>query len=1095
MGKLQIYKASAGSGKTHLLTEFYLKLACEQPENFKHILAVTFTNKAADEMKGRILLKISDIILKGDKAEHASALKEHLKCNDKELIERARSVRKTILHNYSDFKVGTIDSFIQRIIRAFSFELNLNSGYEIEFDTDKVINDLTELLLNQIPEDPQLKAWLVQLIEDKMDEGAAWDIRNEIKELSKELFKEEYNKPKVNENVLDGDGIDKTQALQLLKRIKSEFERDMLKLSEEYLSVIQSHGIDPNQQGSVFKTLYNFFGKSVPGKNYEVKTLALRNSINGIENWYAKSAKKEVVLTVESVYPLLSSVVNRFFTLLNEKSELYYSALAILKQFYAFGIIDNTGAFLPDYRNDNNLLLISDITLLLKELIGKNDAPFIYEKAGNRFKHILIDEFQDTSRYQWQIFKPLFLNALSQSYNNLIVGDVKQSVYRWRNGDWKLLLHGVKDDIGEELTVDKGLDTNWRSKKNIVQFNNTVFKFLPEILQRLYNRLNSDIPDESHPQIAPEQPRKNTIIEAYESCLQKLPDKPGLEGGKVVVKFFDNSLTSDAYVDALAGHLPQTIDKLLKSGCYKPEDIGILVRRNEDAENTVRLINRFKKSDANALNYALISPKSLKLSESGAVKILAAAMKYIYEPSDRLNLAELLYYHNNTDETVDLNQLFASGLDQKQSGFLPKELFDKTVDTGGSLYDLCEQLIHIFDLTKNHDDFPYIRAFRELVYDQSFGKSSGLSEFIDYWEEKGRYSTIEFPESADAVRIMTIHKSKGLAFKVVFIPFADWSIDNANKGPMLWVNPQIPGLEAFGKVPVKYSASLEKTLFKEAYYEEKLMAYTDAINMLYVAFTRAKEELYVYTTDVKEANEPKTIGHALYKVCAANENIVPESISDTINPSEFYDNSSKEFCLDSNHLPGPLAESTDLLNMQTADYNLNTLSDNGFDWSKRLNIIYRSGDFFIESSKDIEEKVNHGILMHRIFSEIISPDDIEATIKNLVFEGVITENESNELKEKVLEVISRPSVADWFSHNYEVRNEEALLTLSGEIKIPDRVLINDEKIIVIDFKFGKKHDKYDEQLKEYSRLLELAYSRKPEAYLYFVEDDTVRKVV
>jgi ATP-dependent exoDNAse (exonuclease V) beta subunit len=353
---------------------------------------------------------------------------------------------------------------------------------------------------------------------------------------------------------------------------------------------------------------------------------------------------------------------------------------------------------------------------------------------------------------------------------------------------------------------------------------------------------------------------------------------------------------------------------------------------------------------------------------------------------------------------------------------------------------------------------------------------------------------MDFPESTDAVRIMTIHKSKGLAFKVVIIPFTDWRIEPGSKGPLLWVESPFSDFKTIRAVPVKYSSYLEQTNFSQAYYEEKLQSYMDALNMLYVACTRAKDELYIYSSRYKETpGGPSNIGHFLYK--AVSE---PYSTGDRLNdlyiePSDLFKLETQEFLFDDAHA-GPIGSSSEhKQEIIDADLNLNDMEEAGIDIFNQLKIKYKSSDFMIEFDQEIESKVNYGILMHTIFSRIRTTEDIDKVIQEMHFEGLLTYTECSVIQDKIKAILSRPNVQGWFSEGYEIHNEEALLTMSGNIKIPDRVLINEEKVIVIDFKFGKHYEKYSAQIKEYARLLEEVYNKPSEAYIYYVEDDRVER--
>ncbi len=353
---------------------------------------------------------------------------------------------------------------------------------------------------------------------------------------------------------------------------------------------------------------------------------------------------------------------------------------------------------------------------------------------------------------------------------------------------------------------------------------------------------------------------------------------------------------------------------------------------------------------------------------------------------------------------------------------------------------------------------------------------------------------MDFPESTDAVRIMTIHKAKGLAFKVVFIPFTDWGIEPGNKGPLLWVEPPFSGFEAIRAVPVKYGSYLAKTNFSKAYHQEKLQSYMDALNMLYVAFTRAKDELYIYSARYRETpGGPNKPGHFLYK--AVSEPFTEDECFKAfcIQLSDQFNIENQQFVFNDDHKDPIAGGSLQVKESIRDDLNLNVLEEPGIDFGNKLKINYNSSDFLIEFNNEIESRVNYGILMHSLFSRIKTIEDIDTVLQEMNFEGLLTMAECGILENKIKSVISRPIVCEWFSGNYEIHNEEALLTPGGDIKIPDRVLINEEKVIVIDFKFGKQYDKYSTQIKEYALLLEEVYNKPSEAFIYYVEDDLVER--
>lgn len=1095
MGKLQIYKASAGSGKTYLLTLSYLKAAFKSPDNFSRILAVTFTNKAAEEMKTRILDKLNELVQKGKNADYYyEILKENNLKNETSLIERAKSVQDQILHNYSAFHVNTIDSFVQKIIRAFAFEMNLNSSYDIELDTNKVINELTEMLYASVTDNKDLQNWLIQYASSKTDDNKNWDFKNDINRLAKELFKERFQEL-YSSGIQNFDKKELSDYLKDLYKIKNAFETQMSGLAEQYKKIIESNGIDYTILGAKFNTISNHFLKKIAvEKKYDDFIPTILKAREGIENWHAKNASKEIISKINSVYDDLSSLLKEYFQLFETEHENYYTAKQIIANFHSFGIINDLAGFLPDYRSENNVLLISDTTLLLKKIIGNNDAPFIYEKIGNRFQNILIDEFQDTSGFQWENFKPLIINSLSMGFKNLIVGDIKQSIYRWRSGDWKLLLSGVKNDIATNFIEDKTLDTNWRSLENIVTFNNTLFNILPQMLQNQYNEKLEEIKNLDVKKVLKEENYDRMLIDAYSKQNQKIPERKDTKGGRIKIYF----LEKDEYKEKLDEKFPEIIDKMIKNGLKNAKDIGILVRTNNQAKEITELLTYYQNEITDRAKYKIISGDSLYIENSSAVKVLITSMKYIYNPKDKINLAQLIYeYQKLIHEVPDTNKIFLSLEDETYKQFLPERFFDEfSVFSQKELFELSEQLISIFNLQDKIREFAYLKTFQNSITEFTRRRYSDLSEFIDLWDEKGKNTSVQISDKTNAVTIMTIHKSKGLSFDTVLMPYTSFDFDhNAFKAPILWAKAEKLPFNRFSFLPVKYSGQLVQTIFRKDYFDEMLYSYTDAVNLLYVAFTRAESELIAFSLfnktnpKSKKVSSVKNTGNALYKILNQNITTRVREQDRTINFSDYYNKETETFDFSINHNPKKNEIKKDKINLELYE---EKYPNN--QWQNKLKLKYNSEDFMIESIPEIEEKVNHGKLMHLIFQNIITAKDVRKSVMIQHYEGLLTLAEAEELMENITETIYDKNTMPWFDGTYEVINEDALLTVKGNIRIPDRVLISEKEIIVIDFKFGKHHEKYKDQIIEYRQLLKDYYNLPVKSFLYYPENKKIIEV-
>ncbi len=1096
MNKLNIYKASAGSGKTHTLTEEFLKLAILYPENYRRILAVTFTNKAAEEMKQRILTALNELVSEKNNAEFYSVFKAAFpKLSEIDLIKKARIVRDNILHNYSFFSINTIDSFVQKVIRAFTFEIGVQSGYRIEMDTEKVINELTELLSQAIDTNKNLKDWLIRFAHYKIDLGKNWDFRAEIKELAKEIFKEQFQALETKKTDNESEDFEKiSNYYKELLKLKNSFESDMQNLSMQAKNIIEKHNAIDAALGKSFTTIKNYLLKTINEKTddkYEPTTKTVLNAIDNEEIWYAKSAKNDVKEKVLELFPQLNDILKQVFKKLETDFAQYLSANNILSNFHAFGILTNLAELLPEYRQDNNLLLISDTTHILKELIAGNDAPFIYEKIGNRFRHLLIDEFQDTSGFQWENFKPLIQNSLAENNANLIVGDIKQSIYRWRGGDWSLLLSGVEKDIGSEYINKKSLKTNWRSKKNIIDFNNYIFHHAAEISQNIFNQKLNTLSQDELNNFGSDI--KETITRSYEDTFQQTPDNKNVSGGSVQVKFFEyEGRSKKNYREKVIEELPKTIENLLINKKYKAGDIAILVRTNRDGKNIAEtLLNYMNKAEA-IKKYPIISSESLFLINSFAIRILINSLYYIHNQKDNLHLmaltAELLNFNNPESDIQHSN--FNEEKIKQESSIIPTRFFNELdLLKKQNIYEICENLIDIFSLTKLTNQIPYIQTFQELVKEFANNEMADLEHLLSWWDEKGKTNSVLLSDQDDSLKIMTIHKSKGLAFNVVILPFFDWGLEkSALTKSIIWAKPQTEPFSKFEIIPLVYRNSLSKSTFKKEYYKETLFTFMDAINMMYVAFTRPKKELIIYAPYETKPKEIKTVSALLQKL--VSDKVFITNLSDYAPIPDYFDISENTFNL----------QDTD--NEPIKEVETKSKKDTTFElkeypvtkWNQKLNILHHAKDFFIESIKYIEEKVNYGNLMHEIFSSIKTKEDIDTAINKQYFEGKLSSKEHELLKAKVKSIVENKKVSDWFSDNWIVKNEVAILDKNGEKRIPDRVLFSRTQTIVIDFKFGEVRTEYHQQVAEYMQLLTNMNYPGVEGYLYYAEKDIIEKV-
>ena len=514
---LTIYRASAGAGKTHRLTGEYLLLLFSQPGAYRRILAVTFTNKATDEMKGRIVEELHRLA-SGEDSDYIALLSGHYSLTETEVRRQAKRILIAILHDYSAFNISTIDRFFQQTMRAFTREIGLQGGYGIEMDQDLVLSEAVDRLLGDLDKsgNKELLGWLLRFAEDKIEDGGEWNLRRDIKMLGKELFKESYKQfsDALSEDIADKKALENYK--ETLFGIIRTVEKEVKTFGEKANAIMKEYGLQPSDfiQGS--RSPMFLFQRWATGEMKE-PTATFRNLADNVEKWYTKKTDPALQAIIGTAYDnglndCIKGIIARFDDL-----TAYYSAKEIVRYYYTLGILTDISREIAAYREEKNVMLIADTTELLHKVIAGSDAPFIYEKTGTQIDHFMIDEFQDTSAMQWSNFRPLIEESLAHNRQNLIVGDVKQSIYRFRNSDWKLLDEQVRQDFSADEVAEETLKDNWRSCRNIVEFNNALFTVAPCLLQELYNAALA----ESSLDEAERQQFASRIMAAYQQASQR----------------------------------------------------------------------------------------------------------------------------------------------------------------------------------------------------------------------------------------------------------------------------------------------------------------------------------------------------------------------------------------------------------------------------------------------------------------------------------------------------------------------------------------------------------------------------------------------
>ncbi len=1085
MAKLTVYKASAGSGKTYRLTEEYIKFLFRQPGSFRNILAVTFTNKATGEMKGRILKELFLLSRSGisnEMSDHYEAIVSEFGLDEQQVSHKAKQILSEILHHYSRFNINTIDRFFHQVIRGFVKEIGLNAGFTIELEDEKVLHQAVDNLMNNLEENGKLMQWLVDFVMEKIDKGKSWDIRLDMYQLGKEIFKEsfKYFSSEITEKFKDRGFLDHYR--KQLFDIKIAFDHEMRAMGKRGMEIMSNASLDAADfKYGIKRGVGGFMMNAAKGKLSITNTI--RKALDNPDEWCKKGADKEKEI-MDAYHGGLNGLLRELLVTHDREIIKYNTANEVLAYIYMLGILADISKEVRNYANEKNIFMISDGAKLLYEVIRENDTPFIYEKAGNHFYHFMIDEFQDTSKMQWDNFKPLVENSLANNYNNMLVGDVKQSIYRWRNSDWDILASGISKDFSSSVIDQHALENNYRSKRNIVACNNTLFPGMAGLLQNFYNDIISSdakVKDE----VGGDSDR---IRNAYKDVRQNLPEKENKQGGYIDFQFIPEK-EGDGWQEKAKEALPGILENLQDKG-YHLRDIAILIRKKSEGKEIADFLINYKNQHvSDKYKYDVISGESLYIGSSPVIQFVTGILRFFVYPDDAVNNAYLVHEYKRyiqDDGTGSLHALFKYNGINELTGFL-SDAFAREwrVIRQMPVYEMVEKIIALFGLNKMTHEIPYLEAFQDAVLEYLSEGIDNTKLFLEWWEETGEKKSIASPEQQDAITIMTIHKAKGLQFKAIIVPFCNWPVDNdTRKTNIIWCKPQESPFNNIGLVPVRYSNKLAETFFYREYYEEKLKAFVDNLNLLYVTFTRPENALYAFIP-LKEKDEDKIadIADLLYKATRQ-----PEQGDDGLIPRNQVDEA------------GNMRYGT----LQPAD--VGTINDGPDEATlseyitnpihERIKLRLYGRDFFsFEEDKTLQERVNYGNVMHEVFQKIKGVDDVDKALSNACMEGKLDAAEKNRLSLYIKKRMDKEVIREWFSPEWEVRAERDIL-IKGKHKIrPDRVLIKDNMALVIDFKFGEiEVPVYKKQIEKYkSTLYDMGY-RDVKGYLWYVKLDKIDEV-
>lgn len=1047
-----VYKSSAGSGKTYTLVKEYLKIVLHKPEKFREILAITFTNKAANEMKERIIANLKKLASKENYNQNIP--KKHLLkdiiqetgLNSDEIKKNAAKALFLVLHNYSEFSISTIDSFTHKIVKTFAYDLSLPLNFNVEMDSESILKEAIDKLISKTGIDLDLTELLIRFTELKAEDERDWNIENDLFSLSKTLIKEDSQKfvQRLRKfSYKDFQNFSKYLKNNIL-RFKEEISKHALKAAK----LFSENHISPDSFYYGSKGIGNYFLKLCNPNNEEFKpNIRVLKTINeGI--WYGTKIDQNERLAIEKIKDNLKIIFQNIQSILDIKLKKYQLYKIVLKQIFPIAVLTEIGKIIEEIKEQNSIVLISEFNKQISKIIANEPVPFIYERLGERYKHFLIDEFQDTSIMQWQNLIPLIDNSLSEGHFNLIVGDGKQAIYRWRNGEVEQFSYLPEIFMKEDMLLSKEresnlkrnykeyvLRNNYRSSMEIVEFNNQFFKIISE-------KLSSHFKD------------------VYNNVVQDF-DEQNI-GGYVHLEFVPKSQKTGE--EPMLEKLGIFIENIIVSG-RQYKDIAILCRTKKNAQRCSSYLME--------KNIPLLSSESLLLSASPEINMIISFIYYLLNTDERIHLASVLQFliEKKKIHEQNLAEIFMFFDKHSEEPNHIQKYFEKNGILFNvynllslNVYDLLEEIIRIFELDKRVDT--YLQFFLDMVLEFNLKGKFGIFDFINWWEKEKENVSVIVPEGINAIQILTIHKAKGLEFPIVIYPFADEHLKSGRSH--LWLKIDDVDLPMLDVAYLPVQKILMETTYKHEYDYEMSKSLLDSINLLYVAFTRAKEQLYVLT-DIPAQSEVIDIP---YLIKFYLERI--KLWDDAINVYTF----------------GEILQPKHLNKQYVTNVVLNKLLS--VNWRKNLSVKTSAPKVWDIENPEVNKQ--KGIFIHFLLSQIKTIDQIPKIIQQNIENGLIDNFEREKILVLLTKILSHPNIHPYFKDDLDVMIETDILFDLGMTIRPDRMILDNDKVIIIDYKTGNPKKIHEEQMNKYAQVLrQMQYKVQEKILIYVNEEVFVKK--
>ncbi len=1048
-----VYKSSAGSGKTYTLVKEYLKLLISNPGNYRHILAITFTNKAANEMKERIIDYL--IQLSSPNTEKGTDTLNYLlpeihketKLSENLVRESAGKALELILHDYSNFSIGTIDSFVHRIVRTFAYDLHLPLNFEVELDAEMFIRQAVDILISRVGADKKLTKVLVSFVMSRIEEEKSWNIENDFQTMAGNLLDEEgqLHIEKIKQLSLD----DFMQIDQKIISFVKSFRYQISHYAANAMKLIHDNNIEAGDFFQGKRGIYKYLNELARGNYKNIIPGSYTQRTIQEDKWYTEKTPESQKAAIDSVKETIRHIFSKIQEITDQDYKTYSILSIIQRNLYSLAVLTEIEKLIIDIKEQRNIVHISEFNRRIAEIVLNEPVPFIYERLGEKYRYFLIDEFQDTSILQWHNLLPLIDNSLAANNLNLVVGDAKQAIYRWRNGDYEQFVHlpsirkkqddpilTERENSLKRNYVEQPLNQNFRSCVEIVEFNNNFFSYVSGLI--------------------PEQLR-DTYKDHRQGFIKNKT------GGYIRIDLLQTKNAEDfrkENLNRVYDYIKENLDLN-----YQLSDIAVLCRSNNEASAiATHLVEK---------GLSVVSPESLLLGNSARLNFIMSIIKLLINTEDKISQANALIFlwYTSGIQCTALSYLL-----MQINAEAPPDNHLKTTQQGHSFlkllndhgyhlnisylkklgaYDLCEELIRIFKL--NNDNDPYLEFFLDAVYLFTTAQNPDIFDLNDWWEENKNKLSVVASDKNDAIRVMTIHKAKGLAFPVVIYPFADQRLKAAKKS--LWINllDNEAGKLKTASVPV--IKELQNTAYANHYEREMELSMLDMVNLLYVVMTRPGRQLYIITKYAKPEKEIKSIPQ-IFSSYLHKEGLLSEEVT--------------------MYTFGKISPNDKMKSIRESIGGQTMISER---WQNKVLLSRMAPGIW-----DIEHPrsgVEYGNLVHSILSQIKSEEDIETVLEAYLQKGLIPGNAYQEIHAKTKQLVNHPDLKQFFRKDAKVRSESDVITPDGHVIRPDRFVLIGKTAFIIDYKTGKPDDKHRQQLNMYESIIQnMGYAEIQKVLVY-----------